>query len=728
LDAVNCVFEDTMHKSVGDIDYDDAARLYYGAKDYGEAKADAKAELLVLPEENWKQIPVKEKVAWEAMTVAKRIKELIDSDYQVVDHFEDGVPVLRKVRFSDMMILVRKAKKRANKIKQVLDDAGIPTMVISKEGYFMAAEVILVLNFISVINNPRQDIPLLGVLHSFIGGFKEGDLAEIRGMNKNELFYDSLMRYRTMGTEKRIVDKVKAFKEKLDTYRELSGRESVYDLLLTIFENEGIMDHFRLMSLGEQRVANLKILLQKAEEFASTGFVGLSEFVRYIENVKSREIDFGEANILDENANVVRIYTMHKSKGLEFPVCFLMGLGEGLSSKRDSKDVPCDKELGMAADYTDIDLRIKRKSFSRASILTKDALERRGEDLRLLYVAMTRAREKLIMVGTAGKKLMEKEGTYGPKRPFTTSEVLGATTYMGILLAEAERNSESIEKITCTVEETEGAAAAETLDKTLLKVELKEVEPMDRPFEEYAYPHESLANVYTKTTVSDLKKAAYMEENEGADDLFRDAEGYKEDGGEEYVPAFMRAEEKKVSGSLYGTAHHRVMELLDFTAFTEEEMAAGGQSANLMAKLTEMRTALVDNYALPSEENKLVRNDTVAAFLADDVAKRMRKAEEAGKLYREQPFVLSLPANEVDETLPASEHVLIQGVIDVYFEEDGELVLLDYKTDSKVDEEELIKRYKAQLKYYGKALEKLEKKEVKETLIYSFFLHKTIRL
>ena len=728
LDAVNCVFEDSMHTSVGEIEYDESARLYYGATSYGGPKEDAKAELLVLPEENWKETGIRNKTAWEALAVGKRIKELLDSDYQVLDHFEEDKAVLRKVRFSDIMILVRKVKNRAAQIKSALDEMGIPTMVISKEGYFMAPEVILVLNLISVINNPRQDIPLIGVLHSFLGGFEEADFAEIRGINKNELFYDSMMRYRKMGTDRKIIDKIKAFDEKLNAYRSLADRESVYDLLLTVFEREGIMEHFRLLRLGEQRVANLRILLQKAEEFAATGFVGLSEFVRYIENVKNREIDFGEANILDENANVVRIYTMHKSKGLEFPVCFILGCGEKLSTKLDSKEVPTDKKLGMAADYTDPVARIKRKSLSRAILLSKDALERRGEDLRLLYVAMTRAREKLIMVGTAPKKLLEADGSFGKKRSFTTSEILGAASYISLLFPEAQRNPDCFDIGYCTVEQTEEAKLTDALDTVKLKNDLKAVSAAREPFVPYTYPHESLGNVFTKTTVSDLKKAAYMEENEGADELFRDAEGYKEDGGEEYVPAFMRPEEKKISGSLYGTAHHRVMELLNLGAFTEEEMAAGSNSASLMAKLNEQRAALVDSYALPSEENKLVRNESVAAFLADGVAKRMRTAEEAGKLYREQPFVLSLPANEVGEELPPTEHVLLQGVIDVYFEEDGELVLLDYKTDSKVDEEELIKRYRAQLKYYAKALEKLEKKKVKEVLIYSFFLGKTIEL
>lgn len=729
LDAVNCVFEDAMHASVGDINYDDAARLYYGCRDYGGPKADAKAELMVLPEENWKESGIRNKVDWEALVVGKRIRELLAGDYQVVDYFEEGKAVYRPICLSDIMILVRKVKNRAARIKAILDELGIPTMVISKEGYFMAPEVILVLNLISVINNPRQDIPLIGVLHSYIGGFEEADLAEIRGTNKNELFFDSLSRYAKMGTDKTIIDKIRAFNDKLSTYRDLADRESVYDLLLTLFEKEGIMEHFRLMRLGEQRVANLRILLQKAEEFAATGFVGLSEFVRYIENVKNREIDFGEANILDENANVVRIYTMHKSKGLEFPVCFVMGCGEKLSTSLDTKDVPCDKTYGMAADYTDTDLRIRRKSLSRAVLLSKDALERRGEDLRLLYVAMTRAKEKLILVGTATKKLADATGTFGEKRAFSTSEILNATSYMSLLLPEAEHNPDCIERDFYTLEESKEAEMLSAIDAVSLKAELKDVPAAAQAFEPYVYPHESLRNVYTKTTVSDLKKAAYMEEEEAADELFRDAEGYKEDGAEEYVPLFMRSDSALTTGSLYGTAHHRVMELLDYGAFTEEELKLAKENPEaLTAKLKALREGFVDSFALPKAQDELVRNTAVTGFLATDLAKRMRKAALAGKLRKEQPFVLSLPANEVNADLPATESVLLQGVIDAYFEEDGEIVLLDYKTDSKVDDEELKKRYRAQLKYYAKAIEKLEKKPVKEAFLYSFFLKKAILL
>ena len=483
------------------------------------------------------------------------------------------------------------------------------------------------------------------------------------------------------------------------------------------------------MNLGEQRVANLKILLQKAEEYAATGFVGLADFVRYIENVKNREIDFGEANILDENADVVRIYTMHKSKGLEFPVCFLMCLGEKLTSSRDSKEVVCDNVLGMGTDFADPILRIKRKSFARSVIMTKESVERRGEDLRLLYVAMTRAKEKLIMVGTAPKKLMEAMEGFGNNRSFTTSEIMSAGSYLYFLLPEAVRNTDLFRLTLTKYLGMEEAGILSETERINRKDELVHTPASyaATQFQPYHYPHESLANVFTKTTVSDLKKAAYKEDEEAVDELFRDAEGYAESGrGESFVPQFMREEEKKMSGSRYGTAYHRVMELIDFSVFTEEELQKATE-AELAEKVGKMRESSVNREFIAKEDDALVRTASVVRFLKTDLALRMKRAFDQGRLYREQPFVLSLPATALNPKFPSEEKVLVQGVIDVYFEEDGRLVLMDYKTDSKVDEEELNKRYKAQLYYYSMALERLEKKEVKEVFIYSFYLGITIR-
>ena len=728
IDSVNCFFRNAMFEEVGGIKYDQDAELYLGV-DYPDFEGDTdQTELIYLNDGVWENSGIKEKIRREALVCGSRILQMKEEGFQVACKDSDGKWSHRDFNLGDVVILMRKTTKRANIVKATLEEMGIPTVIASKEGYFMAPEVIHIINWITVINNPMQDIPLLGVLHHPTVGFTENDLATIRIGNKTELLYDSLLRYGEVGENKEIKEKIAGFLERLSFYRAESERTNVYDLLEKLVEREGLKIYYRALPMGEQRIANLKILFQKAEEFTQGGYAGLFDFVRYLENVKNHEIDFGEANILDENADVVRIFTMHKSKGLEFPICFILGCGESLKGKRDRAEVAVGNGYTMATDFADTVERIKRKSYARSVILAAEAKEKRGEDLRLLYVAMTRAKEKLIMIGTCPKKLAEGVGAFGSPRPFRISEIQDASSFMKLLLPEAERNPQYFKVSEFTFENVARTQKAEGLGRSLLREELLNVTPAPAgSFEEFVYPHESLANVFTKTTVSDLKKAAYLEEEEAGDELFKDAEGYAENGrGEEYIPLFMREEEKVMSGSIYGTAHHRVMELLEFGAFDPDTL--GTDDANARKELISMREGFVRDGFIPAEEDKLVRNDSVLKFLKTDLAKRMKAAESAGVLYREQPFVLSLPASDVWKEAPESEKVLVQGVIDAYFEEDGEFVLLDYKTDSKVDEAELRKRYKTQLDYYAKALERLEGKKVKEVLIYSFFLGRVISL
>ncbi len=722
IDSVNCLFRDAMFKNVGGIDYDRDAELVPGVDYPAFEEGMDQTELLLLNDDAWKDSGVSEKIRREAMVVGSRILQMKRDGFTVSCRDENDKWAGRELQFRDIVILTRKATKRAPIIKSTLESMGIPVVVASSEGYFLAPEVIHVLNWITIINNPLQDIPLLGVLHHPTVGFSENELTKLRIGNKKELLYDSLLRYEKVGGEKELKDKITAFLERLNYYRAESERTNVYDLLVKLIACEGLFIYYRCLPMGEVRLANLKLLLQKAGEFTEGGYAGLFDFVRYIETVKNHEIDFGEANVQDENADVVRIYTMHKSKGLEFPVCFIVGAGEPLKGKRDNAEVAVGAGYTIATDFADTVERIKRKSYARSVILAKEAREKRGEDLRLLYVAMTRAKEKLILVGTCPKTLAQSRGSFGSARPFRTSEILDAGIFMKLLLPEAERNPLYFNVKEWTYEDVWKGSGTEKINMGLLKEDLMN-SPVGKPFEDFVYPHTNLANVFTKTTVSDLKKAAYLEEEEGNEDLFRDKDGYVEGGRrEEYIPQFMRKEEKLMSGSVYGTAHHRVMELLDFTAFDYDDTT----SAETI--LTQMRKDFVRNLFLPKEEDELVRNESVLTFLKNPVAKRMADAQRNGVLYREQPFVLSLKASDVQSNAPESEKVLVQGVIDVYFEEDGGYVLLDYKTDSKVDEDELIKRYRAQLNYYAKALKKLEGKPVKEVLIYSFFLKKTIRL
>ena len=715
LDSVNKLFEDAMHASVGDVEYDAPARLVLGASYPPNPPGVNVSELMLLPDEDWKGSEFKEKVSREAYAVGARILKMVEEEYPITDKDENGNTILRPAGFSDMVILVRKLKDRAPFIKKVLESMGIPTMVLSKEGYFSTPEINLVLNYISIIDNPRQDIPLLGILHSPFGGFSENEIATIRGRRKNERLYDSLASYPERGRKAELKTKVKAFLDKLNTYRYKSSFKNTYELINELFEKEGIPDYYRALRFGEQREANLKLLLRKALTFSEEGYVGLSHFVRYIDQMKDKEIDFGEVNVLDENANVVRIYTMHKSKGLQFPVCFVLGCGDSLSSKNDKAAVECHNLLGMATDYHNLEKRIMQPSFTLAAIQSAEALERRGEQLRLLYVAMTRAKEKLILTGCVNKTTMAKFGCSGENRSFTTAGIMTATSYLAFLLPEADRNPHILKPVFVKPEESEKEEKAAAITKAMKKEELLAVKP-GTAFTGYRYPHKSLAGVFTKTTVSDLKKAAFHEEEEAVFDVFAKKE-------EACVPLFMREEEEGVKGTTYGTAHHRVMQLMDFS-LTE--------CVDNTDEFDEKFDALVREWKekdfIPKEEIVLVKNQTVLQFMQSDLAKRMGRAGEEGKLYREQPFVLSLPANMVNPDNPEEERVLLQGVIDAYFEEEGELVLMDYKTDGHISEEKLIERYRIQLDLYRMALEKLEKKKVKEVYIYSFSLGKVLKL
>ncbi|MCR4814829.1 MAG: helicase-exonuclease AddAB subunit AddA [Lachnospiraceae bacterium] len=728
LKSVNRVFEDSMIRAVGEIDYDEKARLNPGAVYPENEKGADISELIVLEDDAWNGSEIKSKIAREAHAAASRISELKESGFKVADKDASGQEILRPLKYSDIVILLRKTSKRANVIKTVFESRGIPTVVLSKEGYFSTAEVQLMLNMISIIDNPLQDVPLLGVLHSFAGGFKESELAEIKFGRKHQLLYDALVAYRDEGEDRDLRKKTAKFLDRLDAYRSLSGRTGVYELLLHITEKEEIYDHFRSMRLGEVRIANLNLLLEKARDYSATGYSGIFTFLQYIESMKKKEIDFGEANLLDENADVVRIFTMHKSKGLEFPVCFLLGMGEDLTKSADRKELAIETGVGMGMDYVDSEKRVKHRTLSKNMLLYRNKIEQRGEDLRLLYVAMTRAKEKLIMVGCATGKLLENPENDGENRMFRFHEIMKANTYLNILYPEAKRNPELFGLRFFKPEELDESGTVSDIKEVNLKDLLEGTKASER-VTFFTYPHTDLAKVYTKTTVSELKKAAiaatvFREEPEGEANLFSDRKSASE---EAYVPLFMRDAEPVRSGSAFGNAFHRMMELLDFSDVSEilkryhnSETAEEEAEKELLEHVNRQAGIFAGKLFLSKDEKELLNPEWIAEFLLTDYAYRMMKADSEGRLFREQRFVFSLPASRLNGNFPKEEKVLIQGVVDAYFEEEGKIVLIDYKTDH-AGEEEIKRRYHTQLEYYREALEALEGKKVEEMYIYSVF-------
>ncbi len=739
IDSVNYVFERIMTKDLGNIDYDEDARLYCGATFPDAEQGNFDTELLLYE----KSVGKTEE---EAFMIARRICAMVGQTLVT----DTKTQQLRPAEYRDIVILLRTAKGVDEVFRKVFEKSGIPVHISSASGYFMAQEVRTVINYITLLVNPRQDIPLHGVLHSVLGDFSEKEIAQIRaeGGTKGQLL-DSLTGYvakhmESRGTKKQLADRIQSFLDDIERYRACAAYMPVYQLIQKIFHDKKYVYLISALPGGEQRRANLKMLLEYAKKFESTSFSGLFDFIRYLQMLKQREIDFGEANIVDENANVVRIMTIHKSKGLEFPICIVAQLGRKLSQREFLEPLLTDPDIGIGNRYIDLDMRFQTDTLRRNAIICKQRCESRGEDFRILYVAMTRAKEKLILTGRVGK--LEKAVTDAiaslevRDKTLTYTERIKAGTYLDLLIPVMARQK-SFKKLSIdlfeirnpllvlpeetgniridviSAQDVEVDMTAQTIEKGFLEEHLLSESAKETDFQIWEerfclqYAHQGLAGLYTKTTVSELKHAAYHEAvfeetmGEGSEKMFSEPEE------ESYIPKFARTQ-TEVAGVTRGTAYHRIMELLEFSKLFghEEEF------------LLEQKEQILNSHKMTAEMMDLISEEKILIFLRQDLARRMAKARRKQLLFREQPFVLGVPANEANPAFSPDERLLIQGVIDVYFEEDGELVLADYKTDKVKTPEELIHRYRTQLDYYERALVQLTGKPVKERLIYSFGL------
>lgn len=752
LNVTNKVFEQIMGEEIGGICYDEEAALHPGA-DYPELEpGQGDAQLLLFQtEEKPEEMSVREQ---EAYGVAQKIKELLRT--HKVTARENGQSILRPVQFRDIVILMRTTAGWDEVFQKVLQQEGIPVHMTSRTGYFAANEVQELLNFLRVLDNPLQDIPLYGVLHSFLGGFSEEEIALLKAAYpKKPYLYDALVLSREEN------EKVFRFCEKINRYRDMAAYLPIHELLQIILRETDYLNYVAARQDGAKRRANVEMLLMKATEYEKTSYFGLYHFLRYMEQLEKYEVDYGEAGMEDENADVVRLMSVHKSKGLEFPICFVCGLSKSFQMKDANAHLVVDVDGGIGVDYVDASRRVRGKNLRRNVIAEKIRQDNLAEEMRILYVAMTRAKEKLILTGTIktpAKTAAALSILLGKKERLLPYDVLyGSNSFLSLLLAAFARNHcldsfyESCEienahnnllyeenmSIRVTIEGWEdmvGDVVEETVRKEGRKRQLLRSSPIEDVDTElmtkmsqqfsYQYPHDNLKDLYTKTTVSELKKAG-MEDKEEAKAL------YEEEPVTPYVPRFIRSD-KTVSGSIRGSAFHKVMELFDFTCLTEVlQQEPEAMEAVLHRQVEQMH----QERRLSTEYYEAVSLRRLTGFLLSPVALRMAKAARAGKLYKEQPFVLGLPANRLGEQFPTEETVLIQGIIDVFFEEEDGYVLLDYKTDAVERPEELIQRYQIQLAYYTEALEQLSGcrqsgvgKQVKEQIIYSFKLEQEISL
>lgn len=766
IDTVNHVFSNLMGEQMGGIVYDDSAALHKGAV-YPENSGCESELLLVEKPEQGSSSDAKE---LEALAIAKKIKKL-RKEFKVTDK---GTGELRPVTFKDIVVLLRTNSGWDETFKAVFEQEGIPAYVSTKTGYFSTSEIQQVMQFLNVLDNPLQDVPLFGVLKSVFGGFADEEIARLRcealelskkqheaaedgGTEKaleeqqHEALYEEDFLYtdlqKVAASESRLADKCNSFLKQIEKYRGYTVYMPIRKLLQTLFDEYGYFYYVAALPGGEQKLANVEMLMEKAHSFEKSSYYGLYHFIRYMEQLQKYNVDYGEANILDENADVVRIMSIHKSKGLEFPVTFVAGLSKRFNMQDTSQAMIVDMDLGIGTDYVNPEKRLKNKTMRKNALAVKMRAENLAEEIRVLYVALTRAKEKLIMTGTVGGNngdfSVEKGGLIYDCKPLSYGEIFEASSYLDWILA-VMNPTEILTTEDLGILELQEQVDTQWRKEALLQEERELNRSLMAALEEnfaHQYAHADLEGLYTKTTVSELKMAAMEEKDEGAFQAFEQKEVVP------YIPKFMQGEEK-VSSTTRGNAYHKVMELIDFAKWSTEGKALSEDSAK-NAWLQEQFDRFVENGALSKEYREAIRTAKVLKCLESDLATRMAKAQQNGKLWKEQPFVYGISADRLcrkDKTgetvekavgkaggatvgeagvasvrkFPKEETVLIQGIVDVFFEEEDGIVLADYKTDVVETPQVLVDRYRTQLDYYQEALEKMTGKKVKERILYSF--------
>lgn len=723
---------------------------------FGEAEAEETAE---------DEVAALSRAKKEALAVAQRIRSLM-SQMKVTDE-ESGM--LRPLRYGDIVLLLRSTAGKQDAFREIFEKEGIPLYMEYKGGYFAAEEIRMVLQLLRVIDNPRQDIPFYGVLRGFFGGFTQDEIGELRAIypeDKEKLLCDCVVAAAEgENMDAALANKCRKLIDWLSHYRERMTLMPVHELIGELVRGSGYENYVRALPAGEKRAANLKSLLVKAVAFEQGGNAGLFRFLRYIDQMHAFDVDLGEANTLDEHADVVRMTTIHKSKGLEYPVCIVCGLGSGHVFNRDlSGSLLLDEDLGMGISYAQPELHTRVGTLRRRAVAEKIARASLGEELRVLYVAMTRAKEKLILCGYTrdadkllAKAYMQLSSVQLPAEHLPVSMIREANGFLLLILESIEalkaegREPVRVERICISdlaLSEVENQMTQGILLKTLEQIEKAGQEKLPDPVLaealqrhlEYRYPYENLQGLFTKTTVSELKRTSMLEESErkapgeGAAELYpeitfvaadtEESEGKGRVQNEQDllpVPRFAMESEKvkKLSGAARGTAIHRMCEKIDYCSWSSPETVTATQFRSRVEEL------LADG-TLPAEYGPVLTPSVFLPFLKTDVAGRMAAAAERGTLRREQPFVMGIPASQMDPVFPDEETVLIQGIMDAFFIEgtgnERHCILLDYKTDWVKTGDELRERYRKQMQIYAQALENMLRIPVTEKILYSFHL------
>ena len=730
----NLIFQDIMSEELGDIEYNEEEYLNLGAN-YKESKENLNTEIDLIDlseeleeteenkedEENNDEEKV-ENLELEAKFVANKIKRLVDSKFKIWDNKKEEY---RDIKYKDIVILLRSTSTAAPVYEQELLNLDIPVFADSSQEYLESIEIETIMSLLKIIDNPMQDIALVCVLRSYIGKFTDNDLVQIRLSDKYDNFY-TCMQKAIIDVDIKLKEKIQKFLEKLEIWRKEKEYLALDEFIWKIYSDTGYYNYCGLMPNGVLRQANLKMLFQKAKDYESSNFKGLYNFINFIDKLKISSGDMGSAKLIGENENVVRIMSIHKSKGLEFPIVFLSNIGKQFNLNDLKEDILFHQEMGIGVKYINYDMQIKYDTLTKASIKDKILLETLSEEMRILYVALTRAKEKLYITGVVRDFEKELENIEAKVEKYKKENnkvnpilIRKAKRYLDwILLVYQYEKKECADKVELNIyKKKELLKKLIKLDKEEIDV-IKEIEKKNKNNEKieeikkilnYKYPNQIDTIIPTKTSVTALKELKNKNINEMEEMIDERNISFN-------TPKFLNEnKEEKITASRKGTLIHLCMQRLN-----EKEEYDIGKIESLISDLEAKKIITL-------KEKEAINPIKILQFTKTNIWKELKSAK---KVEKEKPFYINIKAKDIYEE-KTDENILVQGIIDLYYiNKDGDLNLVDYKTDyvEKGKENELINKYKNQLKLYKKALEDVYKKEIKNVYIYSVYLDKQIKI
>lgn len=709
LEYINYIFSKIMTKEVGQLDYTTEEFLNYGAQYADIETNNSKIEIDVIDlaesaeteieEEETEEIK-SENIEYEAQYIANRIQQLISDKYQVLDK---KTREYRNVKYSDIVILLRSTKGTATVFNQVFKENHIPIYIDNMVGYLDELEVTEVLGFLQIIDNPYQDIPLISVLKSPFGNFDDNELAQIRQYDTTGYFYTAMQKVSTIN------EKVNDFLIKLNKYMQDAKLLTVSHLIWNIYEDYKYIEYMRKYKDYDNKKANLILLFERARQFEESSYKGLFNFINFIFKIKDNNQDMGSATILGENDDVVRLMSIHKSKGLEFPVVFLSNTDRKFNFKDLSSKMLIDQQLLIGNEIIDLEKRISYSSIFKKVIAKKMKQDIVAEEMRMLYVALTRAKEKLIITGVSkdiDKTILKS----------TTSITDNLTSYLSLMFNAIFSNSYTknldINYIKCgDIKNGFNADNEQQNDIELRNIcnnNIQRIDKNDLDNEKYKcicdqmsfeYDKDYLQLLPHKVSVSEIKQIN-QEKQENSINIYDSIEP-------KWINAMNNTKKNNVSPMEKGNIYHYIFQNLDFSKTYNIQQLE--QEIRSMKKITDIEYSIIDI-------------EKIYDFTTTDIYKQIQNAQ---RIYKEQTFMLEVSINDVKDIFgidnvdeKQNDTILIQGTIDMFYIKDNEIVIVDYKTDNIQHKDEIIKRYKIQLDYYKKALERLLNMKVKNSYIY----------